>query len=329
MQVGIVLSATCQSNPDGLMSNLPPKPAMRAPAALAVGAVVRIIACSGPVDPKRFESGLQVLQDMGYQPRYDPGLLTQEHYFAGPESRRREELQHALQETDTQAIWAARGGFGAAYLAPSLNLEAIAAGAKWLIGYSDVGVLHCAWARAGLASMHAANITGLAQWQEGHRDSLFALLRGEQTSQRFEGRWVTGQTSETISGTLLGGNLTVLASLCGTGQLPSWQDAIVFLEDVGETPYRLDRAVTQLRLSGAFEGARGVVIGQLTRCAAAPTSYGASLHAEQALAQALAPTGLPVIAGLPVGHEDDAQALCLGHRATMHVATGRVSVHGV
>ena len=276
------------------------------PPLLRPGARVRLIAPSGPVPPERFQQGVACLREWELIPVYEQDILSREAYLAGSDQRRRRELEQALADEQAIAIWCARGGYGATRLLPELTLDCI--GKQNLIGFSDVSVLHALWQRAGKQSVHACNITGLSEWSEADRNALYQGL--------FTGRWpaLTGRMAcghGAVRGPVLGGNLTVLAALAGTGFLPSFRDAIVFFEDVAERPYRLDRSLTQLVQSGALAGAVGFVIGQLTDCQD-PSGKEQGRNALDAILDVLAPLGKPILAEVSVGHERTSAPLPLG-----------------
>ncbi len=279
---------------------------MRVPPFLDHGSVIRIVAASGAFDRERFERGLAVLEGAGFEPRFDASLFTRERYLAGSDAHRLATVRAALEDPQARAIWTARGGYGATRIVGELPEWP----AKWLVGFSDTTALHGATARAGVVSVHGANVTTLGEWELAQREELLAMLRGERCSLRFTGR-VHGSVDRT-EGVMRGGNLTVLASMVGTPELPSFDGAIVLLEDVGESPYRLDRVATQMVRAGAFDGARGIVLGQLTRCHA---GEGADFTALEVLVECLAPLAVPILSGLPLGHDSDSRAVWLGASA--------------
>jgi muramoyltetrapeptide carboxypeptidase len=283
------------------------------PPRLAPGDRVSIVAPSGPFARERFEAGIAAIRETGLEPVFDDRLFTSHRYLAGDDGRRRLELVAALQDQSTRAIWTARGGYGATRIAPELDPQRVRAAGKWLIGFSDATALHALWARAGLASVHGANVTTLADWSAEARAELFAIL--------FAGRapLLAGDTahgSAPVSGRLLGGNLTVLAAMAGTGQLPPSRGAVWLLEDVGERPYRLDRSLTQLRQAGALDGASGYVIGQLTGCTE-PGGVEVEYDALDVVASELLQDGVPLLSGVQVGHEASSRAALLGSRVLL------------
>jgi muramoyltetrapeptide carboxypeptidase len=293
----------------------------RVPSAVRPGDVVRIVAPCGAFDRERFAAGVAIIERAGLVARYDDAVFSKHRYLAGDDERRLGELRHALGESDTRVLWVARGGYGATRLLPRLPVDAVRRADKWLVGFSDTTALHMLWARAGLASLHGANVTTLAQWSEGARDELMAWLTSP-APRLFKGRIV--HRGELVSGRLLGGNLTVLAAMAGTGLLPPLRGAIVLLEDVGERPYRLDRVLTQLVQAGALDGIVGVVVGQLTDCAEPNADY----TALDVLTDVLAPLGVPVLAELPIGHEPSSRAVLSGAVATLDTHEGVLTLRG-
>lgn len=293
------------------------------PALLKPGDRVRIVAPSGPVvERERFDQGIAWLHEIGLEPCYDDGLFVRSAYLAGSDERRCREFQTALDDDTAAAIWFARGGYGATRLLPYLSVGQIAARPRWLIGFSDASAVHALWQRAGLVSLHAANITGLVRWSPPAREQLCGYLFTG-WSAPLHGDTIYGGAQGCVRGRLAGGNLTVLASLAGTGYLPDYAGTIFFLEDVGERPYRLDRYLTQLGQSGAFDGVRGFVIGQLSGCVD-PPDQDAGCSALEAVCNVLAPLGVPILAGVAVGHGRSSLPLSLGTTAVMNLSAGQL-----
>jgi muramoyltetrapeptide carboxypeptidase len=279
------------------------------PAVLERGDVVRLVAPSGAFDRAAFETGVGVLEQAGFRPVFDEAIFERHHYFAGTDSRRQHELDRALADPEARCIWMARGGYGATRLVAGVDPAVIARGRKWFVGFSDGTALHAAWARAGVASLHGANVTTLGLWSDAARAELFGALVGERAP-HFFGRTV--KAGPTVRGPLHGGNLTVLAAMSGTGHLPSFAGSIMLIEDIGERPYRLDRSLTQLCLAGAFRGVLGFVIGQLTDCVEAPGKPESDYSALEAVADVLKPLGHPIVGELPIGHDASSRPVLLG-----------------
>jgi muramoyltetrapeptide carboxypeptidase len=289
---------------------------MRRPPQLRRGDVVRVIAPGSAFDPAWFEAGLAVLRDrLGLRPRFRDDITAREGYLAGGDTRRLAEWDEAVADPEATAIFCARGGYGAMRLLPAIDPAPLLRNPKWLVGFSDVTALHARLNIAGLATLHGPVVTQLGRAPDDAVGQLAALLLGEPAAGGAEaGRGLAGTATirpGRATGPLLGGSLALLAHLSGTPYLPSLRGAILFIEDVGEQPYRLDRYLTQLSLSGALDGLAGVAVGQLKGC---DDGDGAAAATVRRLVAAL---GVPAIEGLPAGHEDRNLALPLGPPATL------------
>jgi muramoyltetrapeptide carboxypeptidase len=210
-----------------------------------------------------------------------------------------------LADPDVDAILCARGGYGATRLLPRLVPEAVAAAAKPVVGFSDITALHALWARAGVRSYHAGMVANLGRADEPVREAWAAALEGalDPPSWPVE-ELVAGETT----GRLTGGNLAVLVALLGTPFVPPLDGAILFLEDVGERPYRIDRMLTQLTQAGWFSRCAGVALGAFTE--GAPGPDGACLA--DVLDERLGKLGIPVVSGIPSGHVAENATLPFG-----------------
>ncbi len=280
---------------------------MIAPPALSPGDILRVIAPSGPFEPEPFEAGLRVLERR-YRVELSPGLASRHRYLAGPGARRDAEFRAWL-DAPGQPVLCARGGYGAMHLLPSLPARLASPGL--LVGFSDITALHLALQSRGVASVHGPVITQLGKQPAHAVERLFQLLESPSPAPSLEGTetWVPG----VAAGRLIGGNLSLVASLVGTPYLPDPRGALLLLEDVGERPYRLDRMWTQLRLAGVLDAVAGIVFGEFTGCEEKDAAY-SSADVLRELAQAL---GKPCVAGFPVGHGDINLALPLGVRARL------------
>lgn len=278
-----------------------------APPPLRPGDRVAVVAPAGPFDRALFERGLEVLARR-YQPTFTDHLFESHRYLAGTDASRARQLQAALDDAQLRALFAARGGYGAMKLLPSMKLGS----PRWLVGFSDLTALHLAAQTAGWQSLHAPVLTQLGKQPPDVVDRLFAALEGQPLSALRGTRTVVPGVAE---GPLIGGNLSVLTRLIGTPWLPSLRGSVLFLEDVGEKPYRLDRMWTHLLLAGLFEGVRGVVFGEFTGC---DEKDHTSAEVLDELAQTL---GVPCAAGFPIGHGDVNQPVILGATVRLDATT--------
>jgi muramoyltetrapeptide carboxypeptidase len=289
------------------------------PPPLRPGDVVRIVAPSSPFDRTCFFRGLAWLSGR-YRLRWSRRLLERERYLAGSDEARRAELQAALDDVEARAVIAVRGGYGASRVAHLLNYASLRRHPKWLVGFSDVTALHLEVGRLGMQSCHAHNLTGLGRGDASARLAwLDALERPEQP--RHFGSLTVLRAGE-AQGTLAGGNLSLVATAATSGRLALPTGCVLFLEEVGEAPYRLDRMLSSLIVGRHLDDVIGIAVGDLTRCGPGTDSR-AALEAVQ---RALEPLRVPVLAGLPVGHEARNEPLILGARARLSATARSLTV---
>ena len=270
------------------------------PPPLRPGDRVAVVAPSGPFDRPSFDKGLEVLARR-YRPVFTERLFETHRYLAGTDASRGAELQQALADDGIRAVFAARGGYGAMRLLPSLRFTT----PRLVVGFSDVTALHLAAQRHGWRSLHAPVLTQLGKQPADVVERLFALLEGQPVSSLPGLRTVAGGVAE---GPLIGGNLSVLSRLIGTPWMPDLRGAVLLLEDVGERPYRLDRMWTHLQLAGVLDGVRGVAFGEFTDCDEKDASYGSA----EVLDELVRTLGVPCAAGFRIGHGEVNQPVMLG-----------------
>ncbi len=272
-------------------------------AKLNPGDPVCVVAPSGPFDRAIFERGLAVLAGR-YTPVLNDALYDKHRYLAGRDEGRAAELQRAFDGPD-KAIFAARGGYGAARLLKRVTLKP-----KALIGFSDLTALHATAQLAGFRSLHGPVVTQLGTQSAEVAERLFALLEGRPVETLAGKDTLVDGVAE---GPLLGGNLSVLTRLLGTPYFPSLRGAVLLLEDVGERPYRLDRMWTHLALAGAFKDLAGIVLGEFTGCEEKDADYSSA----DVLRDLARETGLPCASGFTIGHGTINQPVVLGARVRL------------
>lgn len=280
---------------------------------MAPGARIAVISPSGPSPIEHVLRGVERLATR-YDVRVDPRATQRAGYLAGSDEDRARSLLAALEDPAVRAIVCARGGYGATRLIEQFGsqiLRALERDPKPIVGFSDITALHVLWARAGVRSVHAPMVARLGV-EGALDDALFerwcAVLEGSAHALATD-----GPRGQRVEGLSAGGNLAVLAAMVGTDFTPQFRDRIVFLEDVGERPYRVDRMLTQLRAARCFDGARGVVLGEFTDCEPGPDG-----HTVQAvLHERLGGLGFEVWTGAPFGHGDRCEPFALGAMATI------------
>lgn len=283
------------------------------PNALGKGARVALVAPSGPLrGAEDVERAISTAESLGWSPVVAPGVLQRTGYFAGDDASRAADLNAAIADRDIDGIWCLRGGYGATRLLGMLDLSPLRITPKPLLGYSDITALHAAWQRAGVISYHAP--VARAELTPFSRESLerAVIMRSDSAG--------TAPNAETLregrtTGRLAGGNLALVAALCGTGWAINFRDAIAVLEDVNEPIYRVDRMLTQLRLSGAFDGCKGIVFGHCTDCPEGADDGARSLR--DVVLETAEWLSVPAMLGVPLGHIADQWTLPLGATATL------------
>lgn len=287
---------------------------------MRAGGRVGVFALSGPPDPAALAAGIRRLEAAGFGVRRAANLDHRDAYLAGADAARVAGLVGLLDE-GVDVLLAARGGYGALRALPLLPWERLRSWGGWLVGFSDVTALHGAAAVNGLAaSVHGPMGTTLAR-HEPSATRLLALLRGEAPRRLFRVPPSRVVRPGIARGVAVGGNLAVLASLAGTPYAPDLGGAVLFLEDVGEPGYRIDRLLTQLRLSSRLDSVKALIAGCLSRCGRGEPEW---RKRWRRLLDEAAPPGAVVVEGLPFGHGAANVAFPLGVEVT--VDTGRSEI---
>jgi len=278
------------------------------PPALNPGDRIVVIAPSGPFEPALGWLGLGWLAER-YRVEYRRDIFAVQGYFAGDHTRRAGELAKALAHPNARAVVAMRGGYGLHGIAHHADWGAFARNPKWIVGFSDITVLHAEAARAGVMSLHAPMAALLGRGSAVDRARWIDAIEHPEVPRMWTGLAAL-RHGEAI-GTLFGGNLTVLHASAAAGRLRVPPEAILLLEDVGERPYRVDRMLTTLALGGYLAGVRGVVLGEFTECK--PGADGVCVR--DVLRAILGELGVPVVEGLSVGHGLRNEPIVLGAQA--------------
>ncbi len=286
--------------------------AFQTPPRLCAGDRVAVAAPSSPFDREAFDRGLSVLAAR-YRVSIDDGIYDAERFFAGPDSERLRILQEALDDDSIRAIFCARGGYGAMRLLPGIRWPSAP---KVLVGFSDITALHLACQQHGWKSLHGPVVTQLGRLDGSTAEALFDAL--ENPHGRIVLRGERG-TDGRAAGPVIGGNLSVLTRLLGTPFLPNLRGAILFIEDVGERPYRLDRMMAHLELCGVLDAVSGVALGALTDC------DDQRFRGEDVVMDFVRAHALPCVKSLPVGHGLENMPVPLGCRAQLDGAAGTLT----
>ncbi len=293
---------------------------------LRPGDRVAVIAPSGPLPEERFAAGSAVLASR-YELATAPGLLSRQGFLAGSDGRRLAELRWATSDPSVRAVFTGRGGHGLLRLAAALDaVPADELRNVPVIGFSDITVWHAFSAQRRLISIHGPVVTQLGELTDDAA-ALWSLLEDPAPPPAIEGLQVLGHLADPLQGRLLGGNLEMLSRLCGTplqSALHPGEPVVLLIEEVTEAPYRIDRTLTQLRLAGALRDVVALVLGDFIRCEPPGPDSPTAL---EVIAERATQLGVPVLAGVPVGHGGRNRPLPLGARVFLEPRRGRLSFH--
>jgi len=287
------------------------------PRALRPGDRVGVCAPCGPVAAERLAEGVSALEALGFVVQVPDGVYARELFMAGSIERRTQELHELFEDPGIAGVLCARGGAGLLQLMDALDLGRLLAHPKVLLGYSDITPLHVALNQRGLVTFHGPMVArDFAEAGLVDRASLMSAVMGEGRPYQSAAGELQPLRSGQAEGVLLGGCLSLLAALVGTPwALRPGEDALLFLEDWDEPPYRIDRLLWQLRASGTFERVRGVVLGEFLGCETAPQ---AQYRLVEVLRHSLRGLELPIALGLKSGHVSSGNiTLPLGVRARL------------
>ena len=295
------------------------------PAALRTGDTVAIVAPASNIKQADLEAGCDALRRAGYKPVYLDTILDHDVFFAGLVQRRLAELEEMFEREDVRAVLCARGGYGANYLLPRLDLAKIKAHPKIFIGYSDVTCLLTYLTDAGLVTFHGP--MAAKDWShEGGVD-----LPSWQLALSQSAPWDVPLNSEVTSlvegeaeGVLYGGCLSILVASLGTPYEIKTAEKILFMEDVAAKPYQIDRMLMQLKLGGYLDEVRGIVFGEMLDCAQSPTQ---DYTLQEVIMRIVGDLGVPVAFAVKSGHVSGSNiTLPFGVRAKLTTQDSNVSL---
>lgn len=287
------------------------------PPLLREGDTVALIAPASPVAPERLDMAIANLNGLGLRVREGKYLRSAHGYLAGTDAQRAADLHDAFADPEVRGVWCARGGYGCTRLLDILDYGLIKRNPKPFVGFSDVTALHAAiTGRCAMATFHAQ--VAAAPWVEPVRECLRgALFAGGPMpfTLRADGAFFPLNPAQEARGVLAGGNLALMAAMTGTPHGPSYRDKIVFIEDVGERPYRIDRMLTQLLQGSDLRRAAAIVLGRFTECEPRAGEFSFSLA--ECLADRLGNLGIPVVGYFPFGHVAENFPLPCGQMARL------------
>lgn len=290
------------------------------PPYLKVGDTVAIVAPSGILKnkTKEMQSTKNLLKSWGLHIVMGDHVYNQNNHFAGTDDERCEDFQKALDSPSISAILCARGGYGTVRILDKLDYTKFREHPKWLIGFSDITALHNQFHNEGFESLHAMMATSMIEDTEAIKETIATFkdaIFGKPLQYRLKGS--PYNRVGVSSGQLVGGNLTLLHTMLGSNTSIDVSGKILFIEEVGEHKYHIDRMLQSLKRAGYFENCKGLIVGDINKVRKNTTPWGSSM--QQLILDALAEYNFPIAFNMPAGHEDDNRALILGRTVQLTV----------
>jgi len=290
---------------------------MVTPPYLKPGDTVGIVSTARKISTEELHQGITLLNNWNLKVVLGDTIGMADHQFAGSDLERANDLQKMMDDPNIKAIWCARGGYGTVRIIDRLDFSVFVKHPKWIIGYSDVTVLHSHIHKLNVETLHAQMPLGIEKKSEATRVSIQNVL--------FEASHEIKALSEDTSknrhgnaeGLLVGGNLSILYSLCGSPSAIDTGGKILFIEDLDEYLYHVDRMIQNLKRNGMFKDLAGLVVGGMTQMNDNTIPFGKT--AEEIIMEAVSAYNYPVCFDFPVGHVPDNRALIMGRRARLEV----------
>jgi muramoyltetrapeptide carboxypeptidase len=276
---------------------------MITPPYLNPGDCIRIVSPAKAIEKQLILDAKNWWENQSYVVEIGQNAYNELGYFAGSDEERLADFQAALDDPNVKAIVCSRGGYGCIRLLEQLDWSSFYAAPKWIIGFSDVTVFHLFLQAKGYQSIHATMPLNYGQNSDAALATLASAVRGSEVSK-------TITTTFGQDASIVGGNLSIVYSLLGTPYLPNFNGKILFIEDLSEQLYHLDRMFFALKMSGVLSSIKGLIVGGMTdmKDTLAPTNF----TVQSIIAFHTSDLGIPVIFDFPAGHIDDNQAIVLG-----------------
>ena len=297
------------------------------PKRLKSGSTIGLVTPSGPITEQQLEKTVRNIEGLGFKLAYNKTrLLAKKGYLAGRDISRADEINRMFDNKQIDGIWAVRGGYGATRILDMLNYKVIRQNPKVFIGYSDITAIHQAiFKKTNLVSFHGP--VGASEFTDYTKKYVMQLISETSPTMKIEHFAQNEMLENNIynsyvinsgiaEGQLMGGNLTLAASLIGTPYDVSYKNKLVFLEDIGETPYRIDRMITQMISAGKFNNIKGIILGVFLDCET--KEFNNSLTLKEMFEDRLSRFNVPIIYGMSFGHIHNQFSLPLGIMARLN-----------
>jgi muramoyltetrapeptide carboxypeptidase len=297
---------------------------------LKAGDTIAIVAPAGILNGRQatIQKAKTLAESWGLKVVLGKNMYNQNNHFAGTDRERCQDFQEALDNPNIKAIWSARGGYGSVRILDLLDFTTFKQNPKWVIGYSDITALHNHIHNLGFETLHAMMPTSLEEKPETILETIASfkkVLFGENISYTIpSSTYNRTLSSKEINGQIIGGNLAILASMLGSESQLNTKNKILFIEEIGEYKYSIDRMLQSLKRAGYFTKVNAVLIGNMSSIKKNSTEWGSSI--EQLILEAI-PEKIPVLFHFPAGHEADNRALIFGKNIRIEINDKQYLVH--
>ena len=316
----LILVFTANMNAETQNDSIPQTMKLIQPDYLKAGDSIAIVAPAGILKNKRalIDKARELAEKWGLKVVIGEHVFYQNNHFAGTDKERAADFQKALDNSNIKAIWCARGGYGSVRILDILDFTKFKENPKWIIGYSDITAFHCHLNNLGFETVHGMMGTSMDFDPEENRQSIETLrkvLFGEVISYEIEPSQFN--RSGKAKGQLIGGNLTIVLTMLGSKSQLDTDGKILFIEEIGEYKYHIDRMLQSLKRAGYFNGLKGLIVGDISNVKKNTTKWGSST--EQLILDAVSEYNFPVVFNFPAGHEADNRALIMGREVSLDV----------
>ena len=289
---------------------------------IVAGDKIAIVAPAKTIEEKHVLFAKKFLEDKGFEVVIGQNCLGAHHYFSGTLEERLQDFQWALDDPEIKAILCARGGYGCVQLVDNLQWASMLRNPKWLIGFSDVTIFHSRLAKLGIKSIHGTTPLSFSENTEASLETWLKAVSGAPYSIHVDPHPANKMGS--VEGKLLGGNLSILYSLLGTNDQIDYTDTVLFIEDLAEHLYVIDRIFHSFRKAGVFEKIKGLIVGGMTDMRDTAIPFGSTI--EEIVLSHFQYTKTPVSFGFPAGHFDDNRALRFGEKVRYSVSENETTL---
>lgn len=284
------------------------------PPFLSQNDVILVISPSGVVNKEAVLQGIDILKEAGYSVEIAPHVFQAHFKFGATHQQRLADLQYALDHTEAKAIYCARGGFGITHIVDRLDWTEFKKNPKWIVGFSDItALLHAAY-QNGYCALHASVLQGLSMISDSNTKSIFDSLKGEFVNLKAQSEC---NKSGSVKAALIGGNVSLLVHQIGSQTELDYSGKILFIEEVAEPLYHIDRMLLQLKRAGKLENLAGLAVGQFTKLSEEKSMYGQSV--QEIILAHCEDYNFPIGFNLPFGHGQENMALVHGNTVTLRV----------